>query len=196
MRTQALPLTVWMAGVLSLAGACPGAEAPVRSPLQDVAALEKPVTLTETKIPLGELLQKVAAATGIKLVATADVADEPVAVVVKELLARELLKQLAELLDEFFVPAAGRAEIRIPVGTTLYPAIAYANDLAGPDGANAGEMAFVTGHRHPRQAAGDRLCVWPDTRHDGSQPARHGGGEKEVVGLAVKQRDLAGYVPG
>jgi hypothetical protein len=69
------------------------------SPLAGVAALDKPVTLTETKIPLGELVQKVAADTGVKLVASPEVADEPVAVVVKDLPARELLEQVAELLD-------------------------------------------------------------------------------------------------
>jgi hypothetical protein len=70
-----------------------------RSVLQGVSALDKPVTYTETKIPLGELVQKVATDTGVKLTATQDVADEPVAVVVKELPARELLEQLADLLD-------------------------------------------------------------------------------------------------
>jgi hypothetical protein len=75
------------------------ADAPKRSPFEGVAALEKPITLSETKIPLGELVHKVAAETGVKLSATREVADEPVAVVVKELPARELLEQLADLLD-------------------------------------------------------------------------------------------------
>jgi hypothetical protein len=70
-----------------------------RSVLEGVAALDKRVTYTETKIPLGELVQKVAAETGVPLVAARDVADEPVAVVVKEFPARELLQQLANLLD-------------------------------------------------------------------------------------------------
>src|SRR5437764_1448168 len=56
-----------------------------RSVLDGVKALEKPVTDTETRIPLGILVQKVA--------------DEPVAVVVKAFSDRELLVQLADLLE-------------------------------------------------------------------------------------------------
>jgi hypothetical protein len=70
-----------------------------RSVLDDVAALDRHVTYTETKMPLGELVQKVAEDTGAPLTAAADVADEPVAVVVKAFSARELLVQLADLLD-------------------------------------------------------------------------------------------------
>ena len=86
---------------LLLAGPAFAAEpaAAHRSPLEAVKALEKPVTYTQTKIPLGELVQKVAADTGVKLVASADVADEPIAVVVREMPAQELLEQLADLLD-------------------------------------------------------------------------------------------------
>jgi hypothetical protein len=80
-------------------GIATAAEPRPRSPLADAKELEKPITVTETKIPLGELVQKVAAGTGVKLIALPEVADEPVAVVVKELPARELLEQLAELLD-------------------------------------------------------------------------------------------------
>jgi hypothetical protein len=69
------------------------------SAFEGVAGLAKPVTSTETKIPLGELVQKVAADTGVKLSASPEVADEPVAVVVKDLPARELLEQVADLLD-------------------------------------------------------------------------------------------------
>src|SRR5205823_4112757 len=69
------------------------------SALEGVAALEKPVTHSETKIPLGELVQKVAAETGVTLRTSRDVADEPIAVVVKDLPARVLLEQLADLLD-------------------------------------------------------------------------------------------------
>jgi hypothetical protein len=69
------------------------------SPLEGAKALDKPVTYTETKIPLGELVQKVAADTGVTLTAAPGVADEPVAVVVKAMPARELLEQLADLLD-------------------------------------------------------------------------------------------------
>jgi hypothetical protein len=39
------------------------------SPLSGVTALDKPVTYTETKISLGELVQRVAAVTGVKLIA-------------------------------------------------------------------------------------------------------------------------------
>src|SRR5216684_782280 len=63
-------------------------------PLAAVKELEKPVTYTETKIPLGELVQKVAADTGVTLTAAPGVSDEPVAVVVKDMPARELLEQL------------------------------------------------------------------------------------------------------
>src|SRR5437016_4801804 len=70
-----------------------------RSVLEGVRGLEKRVTFTETKIPLGEIVQKVAEETGVKLKAAKDVADEPVAVVVKEFPARELLEELADLLD-------------------------------------------------------------------------------------------------
>jgi hypothetical protein len=72
---------------------------PRPSPLAAVKALDKPVTLSETKISLGELVQKVAAETGAPLTATREVADEPVAVVVSDLPARELLEQVADLLD-------------------------------------------------------------------------------------------------
>jgi hypothetical protein len=44
-------------------------------------------------------VQKVAADTGAPLTAAREVADEPVALVVKEMPARELLVQLADLLD-------------------------------------------------------------------------------------------------
>jgi beta-lactamase regulating signal transducer with metallopeptidase domain len=76
-----------------------GTEEPQRPVLENIRGLEKPVTYTETKIPLGELVQKVAAETGVRLVAMPEVADEPVAVVVKDLPARELLQQVADLLD-------------------------------------------------------------------------------------------------
>jgi hypothetical protein len=86
-----------------------------RSPFEGVAALAKPMSYTETKIPLGELVQKVAADTGMKLVASPEVADEPVAVVVKDLPARELLDQVADLLDYLWSrrgkPGAERYEI-------------------------------------------------------------------------------------
>src|SRR5207244_4206733 len=80
-----------------LAAASP--ERKVANPLDGVKELGKPVSYTETKIPLGELVAKVGADTGVALTASAEVADEPVAVVVKELPARELLEQVADLLD-------------------------------------------------------------------------------------------------
>src|SRR5437667_10659776 len=80
-------------GISSLAG--PGFAADTHPPrpsaLSGVAGLAKPVTYTETKIPLGELIGKVAAETGVPLAAARGVADEPVAVVVQEVPARELL---------------------------------------------------------------------------------------------------------
>jgi hypothetical protein len=78
-----------------------GTEAPAahRSGLEGAAELEKRVTYTETKIALGELAERVAADTGARLTVLADVADEPVAVVVHDMPARELLEQVAELLD-------------------------------------------------------------------------------------------------
>jgi hypothetical protein len=88
-----------IAGTASLGRAGPAAEKRPRSALEGVTALEQPVTHTATKVPLGELVQHVAAETGVPLAAAAEVADEPVAVVVNGLPARELLEQLAELLD-------------------------------------------------------------------------------------------------
>jgi hypothetical protein len=89
--------------MLSLMGcalsALAASESRPRTVLTNVPGLEKRVTYTETKIPLGELVAKVAADTGVPLTAARDVADEPVAVVVKEFPARELLEQLADLLD-------------------------------------------------------------------------------------------------
>ena len=48
-----------------------------RSPLESVKGLDKPVTYTETKIPLGELVRKVSVDTGVTLTAAPGVADEP-----------------------------------------------------------------------------------------------------------------------
>jgi hypothetical protein len=79
--------------------ACLGAAERSPSVLEGVAGLEKPLTFTETKIPLGELVEHVAAETGVVLRTEGEVADEPVAVVVKEIPARELLEQLADLLE-------------------------------------------------------------------------------------------------
>jgi hypothetical protein len=84
---------------LALPGFAADAGQRPKSVLEGVKELEKPVTYTETKIPLGELVQKVAQDTGAPLTASKEVADEPVAVVVKEFSARELLEQLADFLD-------------------------------------------------------------------------------------------------
>src|SRR5437870_1055167 len=80
-----------MAALLSLVPSTFASEAEPhpRSVLANLKALEKQVTYSETKIPLGELVQKVAADAGVTLTASPGVADEPVAVVVKELPARE-----------------------------------------------------------------------------------------------------------
>src|SRR2546423_636072 len=63
-----------------LPGLAAEASAGRRPILEGVAALNKPVTYSETKIPLGELVQRLAADTGAPLKAARDVADEPVAV--------------------------------------------------------------------------------------------------------------------
>jgi hypothetical protein len=91
----------WIVGgaatlVLPAAGAEPARE---RSALEDVAGLETPVTIAEAKIPLGELVARIAAETGVSLRAAREVADEPVALVVREMPARELLEEFAHLLD-------------------------------------------------------------------------------------------------
>jgi hypothetical protein len=65
---------------------------------------------------LRELIERVAADTGAPLTAARDVADEPVTVVVKEMPARELLEQLADLLDyRWSKRGAGQAD-RLPGG--------------------------------------------------------------------------------
>jgi hypothetical protein len=63
------------------------------SVLAGITALDNPITCSATKIPLGELVQKVADDTGASLAAAWDVADEPVAVVVREMPARRLLEE-------------------------------------------------------------------------------------------------------
>jgi hypothetical protein len=79
-----------------------------RSPLEGVAALEKPISLAETKIPLGELVQKIATETGVSLTATPAVADEPVALAVKAMPARRLLEEIADLLDYLWLRRTGK----------------------------------------------------------------------------------------
>jgi hypothetical protein len=100
MNRRTLLLMGLGAGGLSLVRRTSAAEvAPRRSALRGIAALDRRVTYTETKIPLVHLVQKVADDTGTRLAAAPGVAREPVCVVVKDLSARELLEQLAELLD-------------------------------------------------------------------------------------------------
>jgi hypothetical protein len=91
----------WIAGgaaalALPAADAAPGRK---RSVLEDVAGLETAVTITEAKIPLGELVARIAAETGVSLRASREVADEPVALVIRDIPARELLEGFADLLD-------------------------------------------------------------------------------------------------
>jgi hypothetical protein len=91
-------LVYWGVGCVLPAFGSGEADRP-RSVLYGIAALDKPVTYTETKVPLGELVQRVAKDTGVALGAAPDVADEPLAVIVTALPARELLQQIGELLD-------------------------------------------------------------------------------------------------
>jgi len=90
-----------------------------RPVLAEAAGLAKRVTYSETKIPLSELVQKVAVDTGVPLAAAREVADEPVAVVVNSMPARELLEQLADLLDyqwhRISGPRTPNSERRTPV---------------------------------------------------------------------------------
>jgi hypothetical protein len=62
----------WLMGALA-AGTLPGFAGPAspnaRSVLEDVRQLETSVSLSETKIPLGELVQRVAEETGAPLTA-------------------------------------------------------------------------------------------------------------------------------
>jgi beta-lactamase regulating signal transducer with metallopeptidase domain len=90
-----------------------------RPTLEQVRELDRRVSYTETKIPLGELVQKVASETGVPLVAAPEVADEPVAVVVKALPARELLEQLADLLDYRWSRRGKRGVWRYEIGQDL-----------------------------------------------------------------------------
>src|SRR3989442_14348500 len=98
-RAVVLAWLICCTGGPAMPGAHAEAPKPNRSVLAEVKELDKPVSYTETKIPLGELVQKVAKETGASLTAAREVADEPVAVIVKDLEARQLLEQLADLLD-------------------------------------------------------------------------------------------------
>lgn len=70
-----------------------------QSPLAGVPGLQRRVSCTEAKTPLGELVRKLSAATGVSLSAAREVADEPVAVVVSDSPASRVLDEVAELLD-------------------------------------------------------------------------------------------------
>src|SRR5438874_1754941 len=109
-------LVAWILGFALSSVAARSAERR-RSALDGIAALEKPITYTGTKIPLGELVEKVAAETGVALAATPDVADEPVTVVVKEMPARQLLEEVAELLDYAWRPRQQRGRAREETST-------------------------------------------------------------------------------
>src|SRR5207247_4021492 len=130
MKPYPVAVALLTAGVMgiTLPGFAAEAGAPHRSALEGIAALEKAVTYTETKIPLGELVAKVAADTGVILTASPDVADEPVAVVVKELPAHELLEQLADLLDYRWMP---HSQHRTPNTEHRTPAFEIYQDVAG-----------------------------------------------------------------
>ena len=73
-------------GVL-LAGLCASGQAapPAKSMLDGVPELQRPVTFAEPKIPLGELLRRVAKETGASVYADRTTADEPAAVTVTEM---------------------------------------------------------------------------------------------------------------
>src|SRR5262249_45907394 len=107
MMIRAMILGWLLCGIVGLARPGMGAEKQSGSVLAGAPALEQPVTYSETKIALVELVRKVAADTGVPLAVAKDVADEPVAVVVKGLPARELLEQIAALLDYQWRPREG-----------------------------------------------------------------------------------------
>jgi hypothetical protein len=92
------PLVLWTCGFAPW-GLTATATGRPRDAIDGIAGLQKPVTFTETKIALGELVERVATDTGVALGAATDVADEPVTVVVNEMPARQLLEELASLLD-------------------------------------------------------------------------------------------------
>ena len=70
-----------------------------KSVLADVDPLKQPVSFSETKIPVGELLQKISKATGVPLYADRPISDEPLAVVVDKMPAVRLLEEIATFLD-------------------------------------------------------------------------------------------------
>lgn len=70
-----------------------------KSVLDDVPGLQRPVTFAESKIPLGELLRRVAKETGVSLYADRATADEPAAVVVTDMPAARLLNEVASFFD-------------------------------------------------------------------------------------------------
>jgi hypothetical protein len=80
-----------------------------------VKVLDKPVTYAEPKIPLGDLVAKVAADTGARLTAHSSTADEPVTVVVKEMPARRLLEELAGHLDYLWMRQGKAGEERFEI---------------------------------------------------------------------------------
>jgi hypothetical protein len=114
-RREVLGWIVGGAGTLALSAT--GAElVRERSVLKDVAGLETPVTITEAKIPLGELVARIATETGVSLRAAREVADEPVALVVRDMPARELLEEFAHLLDYRWSRRGKREAWRYEIG--------------------------------------------------------------------------------
>src|SRR5205823_4616918 len=110
MMSRTFILAWLLAGVSTFALVGTGAQQRSPSILDDVPGLDRPVTYTETKIPLGELVHTVAIDTGVSLAAVKEVADEPVAVVGREMPARRLLEELAELLDYQWTRRRGDAD--------------------------------------------------------------------------------------
>src|SRR5436309_293467 len=121
---------------------------PARSVLDGLPGLEKAVSYTETKIPLAELIQKVAADTGVALSASREVADEPVAVVVKDMPAHDLLLELADLLDYQWRRQAGQA-VSLPGDGATQPGKPGGG---GTQAGKPGEGKTQDGKPAPRQA--------------------------------------------
>jgi hypothetical protein len=157
-----------------------GAEPSRRSPLMEVKALERPVTFSETKIPLGELVQKVAAETGVELVAVREVADEPVVVVVNGLPARVLLVQLAQLLDYQWSRRGKEGAWRYEIW----------QDLASKQREEALRRAAI--RRSRETAAGeDRTRRGDGGAVDGRGPAASGGAGESGSGTGEAARGAA-----
>lgn len=73
--------------------------ASTKSVLDDLPGMQRPVTYSEARIPLGELVRRVAAETGVRVYADRTTADEPAAVVVTGMPAARLLNEVARFFD-------------------------------------------------------------------------------------------------